>query len=128
MTNSAVQSKAMLQTSNMNEKSVTFKPHVEFVLIPAVDPATKHLLYYSPCEMFLMEIEVKRRMLMLRSMVEEEKKNEKKRVAIPLAESTSISLLRPVKRARMTPRIVSVVWDENTEIYKRSTLDPHELG
>lgn len=73
-------------------------------MIPPVDPETKHLQYYSRCELLLIENEVKRQILELRNLMEERKKDEKRALAIVVVEKTD----RPMKRLRATVPAVAV--------------------
>eukprot|EP00545_Synedropsis_sp_CCMP1620_P001975 CAMPEP_0119011640 /NCGR_PEP_ID=MMETSP1176-20130426/5801_1 /TAXON_ID=265551 /ORGANISM="Synedropsis recta cf, Strain CCMP1620" /LENGTH=99 /DNA_ID=CAMNT_0006964495 /DNA_START=104 /DNA_END=403 /DNA_ORIENTATION=- len=94
-------------TPQHQKKRVSFRPYVEIAVIPPVDPETKHLMYYSKCELFLIEVEVKRQILMLRNMMEEKKKGkqEQKRPITPPTPD------RPMKRMRTTsaPPVVPAV-------------------
>jgi hypothetical protein len=57
------------------KKRVSFRPFVEIIHVPAIDKGYNHLLFYSPCELFMMQVEHKRSAIMYRMMMEQKKRS-----------------------------------------------------
>ena len=45
------------------KRRVSFRPFVEVLDIPGVDPETKHLLWYTKCELFIISMNLQRQIL-----------------------------------------------------------------
>ena len=95
--------------------NVTFRPFVEIAHIPPVDPSLKHMMYYSPSEMFMMEMDVKRQVMLYKKKREREQEQQQT-VAIVVVDPAAVSddsseeEDEPIaKRVRLTTVVVPAV-------------------
>jgi hypothetical protein len=84
-------------TNAKSKRRVTFHPFVEVLDIPRADPETKHLLWYTKCELFLISLEIKRQILIYKAISSLRKKRD------ALETCTDDATCNPVKRQRLLP-------------------------
>lgn len=63
-------------TGTKSKRRVTFHPFVKVLDIPRADPETKHLLWYTKCELFLISLEIKRQILIYKAISSLRKKRD----------------------------------------------------